>query len=258
MKEGILKNKVAVISGASSGIGKAIAIKFAVQEAVVYVLDLDSDGGRQTIQEIEKAGGQAFFYKCDVSIQQEVVTIFKEIWSDYKVDILVNNAGIAHIGNLENTREADMDRLYKVNVKGIYNCMYACIPFMKENNSGVILNMASIAASKAVADRFAYSMSKGAVRAMTYSVAKDYLAFGIRCNCISPARIHTPFVDNFLAQNYPGQEKEMFEKLSKSQPIARMGKPEEVAALALFLCSEDAAFITGMDYPIDGGYINLL
>jgi NAD(P)-dependent dehydrogenase (short-subunit alcohol dehydrogenase family) len=139
----------------------------------------------------------------------------------------------------------------------MYNCMQAAVPHMKANGGGIILNMASIAGTSGLADRFAYSMSKGAVVAMTYSVAKDYLAYNIRCNCISPARVHTPFVDGFLRRNYPGKEREMFEKLEKSQPIGRMAKPEEIADLALFLCSEEASFVTGSDYPIDGGFLNL-
>lgn len=135
--------------------------------------------------------------------------------------------------------------------------MHAAVGVMKQHGGGIILNMASIAASVGIPDRFAYSMTKGAVLSMTLSVAKDYLKDNIRCNCISPARVHTAFVDNFLAKNYPGKEAEMFDKLSKTQPIGRMGKPEEIAALALYLCSDEASFITGCDYPIDGGFIKL-
>jgi 2-keto-3-deoxy-L-fuconate dehydrogenase len=142
-------------------------------------------------------------------------------------------------------------------VKGAYNALYAAIPLLKSNGGGVILNMASIAAWVGITDRFAYSMSKGAIMAMSLSVARDYLADNIRCNTISPARVHTPFVDGFIAKNYAGKEDEIFEKLSKSQPIGRMGKPDEVAALALYLCSDEAGFITGCDYPIDGGFIKL-
>ena len=182
---------------------------------------------------------------------------FQKIAEERHIDILVNNAGISHIGNLQNTSEEDFDRVFSVNVKGIYNCMCAAVPHMMSNGGGIILNMASIAGTAGLADRFAYSMSKGAVIAMTYSVAKDYLAHNIRCNCISPARVHTPFVDGFLQRNYPGREKEMFEKLEKSQPIGRMGRPDEIAVLALYLCSDEASFITGSDYPIDGGFLTL-
>jgi len=185
-----------------------------------------------------------------------VKTLFDELARQGPFHILVNNAGISHIGTVESTTEADFDRLFSVNVKGVYNCTNAAIAHMKATG-GVILNMASIAGTAALADRFAYSMTKGAVVAMTYSVAKDYLAHKIRCNCISPARVHTPFVDGYLRKNYPGREQEMFQKLSASQPIGRMGNPEEVAALALFLCSDEASFITGVDYPLDGGFFNL-
>jgi len=169
----------------------------------------------------------------------------------------VNNAGIAHVGKLETTPEADFDRIIAVNVKGVYNCMQACIGHMKDSGGGVILNMASIAGTIGLADRFAYSTSKGAVVAMTYSVAKDYLPHNIRCNCISPARVRTPFVEGFVRKNYPGREQEMFSKLAAAQPIGRMGEPEEVALLALFLCSDEASFLTGVDYPLDGGFVNL-
>jgi NAD(P)-dependent dehydrogenase (short-subunit alcohol dehydrogenase family) len=174
-----------------------------------------------------------------------------------RIDILVNSAGIAHIGKLETTSEADLDRVYQVNVKGVYNTMHEVIGPMKKQGGGVILNIASVASTVGIADRFAYSMSKGAVLTMSYSVAKDYLHDHIRCNCISPARVHTAFVDGFLKANYPGKEQEMFEKLSRTQPIGRMGKPDEVAALALYLCSDESSFVTGTNYPIDGGFLTL-
>jgi 2-keto-3-deoxy-L-fuconate dehydrogenase len=249
-----LKNKHAVITGGGSGIGRAISVLFAKQGATVHIIELNADAAAQTIEEIEKAGGVAFGYTADISKQEQVLDVFKQAG---RVDILVNNAGIAHVGNLEGTTEADLDRIYNVNVKGAYNALYAAIPVMKANGGGVILNMASIAAWVGITDRFAYSMSKGAIMAMSLSVARDYLADNIRCNSISPARVHTPFVDGFIAKNYAGREDEIFEKLSKSQPIGRMGKPEEVAALALYLCSDEAGFITGTDYPIDGGFITL-
>jgi 2-keto-3-deoxy-L-fuconate dehydrogenase len=252
-----LKNKTAVITGGGSGIGKAIAKIFAKQGAEVHILDFDENGAAQAANEINTDGGKGFAIKCDVSNQQQVKEIIKNISNTSgTIDILVNNAGVAHIGTVETTGEDDFNRLLNVNVKGVYNCMQAAIPFMKEKG-GSILNMASIASTVGIPDRFAYSMTKGAVVGMTLATAKDYIKFNIRCNCISPARVHTPFVDGFLSKNYPGKETEMFEKLSKGQPIGRMAEPEEVAYLVLYLCSDEASFITGCDYPIDGGFIKL-
>jgi 2-keto-3-deoxy-L-fuconate dehydrogenase len=252
-----LDGKTAVITGAASGIGRAIAETFAAQGARVVILDLNAEPARQAAASICNSGGNADSRACDVTSQQQVKQVFQQLFHQGPVDILVNNAGIAHVGTLETTSEEDFDHVLRVNVKGVYNCMLACIPHMKQRRGGVILNMASIAGSSGIADRFAYSTSKGAVLAMTYSVAKDYLAYNIRCNCISPARVFTPFVEGYLAKNYPGREREMHEVLSRAQPVGRMGTPQEVAALALFLCSPQAEFITGVDYPIDGGFLNL-
>jgi 2-keto-3-deoxy-L-fuconate dehydrogenase len=249
-----LAGKKAVVTGGGSGIGKAIAVLFARQGAQVHVVELNEEAAQNTVAEIEAAGGQVSVYGCDVRRQDEVQSTFAAIGP---LDILVNNAGIAHVGNLENTTEEDLERVYQVNVKGAYHCLQAAVKGMKTRGGGVILNMASIAALVGLPDRFAYSMSKGAIHAMTLSVARDYLGAHIRCNSISPARVHTPFVDGFIARNYPGQEAQMFEKLSRTQPIGRMARPEEVAALALYLCSDEAGFITGCDYPIDGGFTTL-
>jgi 2-keto-3-deoxy-L-fuconate dehydrogenase len=249
-----LQGKVAIITGGGSGIGKAIATLFAKQGATVHIIDINSITGNEAAMDIKAMGCNAFSHSKDISHQETVVNLISSI---NKVDILVNSAGIAHIGNVENTSSSDVERLLSVNVKGVYNCIFATIPLMKKNGKGVILNMASTAASVGISDRFAYSMSKGAVLAMTLSVAKDYLKDNIRCNCISPARIHTPFVDGFIEKNYPNNKEEMFAKLSASQPIGRMGTPEEVAHLALYLCSDEAGFVTGSDYPIDGGFIRL-
>lgn len=249
-----LKNKTAVITGAASGIGKAVALVFAKQEASVHLLDMNADALAAVVEEIKKSGGIAIAHQLDVTSQAAVRTVFEKTG---KVDILVNCAGISHIGKADTTGEEDFDRVYKVNVKGMYNCLHEAIPGMKKNRQGVIINMASIANHVGLEDRFAYSMSKGAVVGMTLSVARDYLHDGIRCNSVSPARVHTAFVDNFLAKNYPGKEQEMFDKLSRSQPIGRMAKPEEVAHLILYLCSDEASFITGCDYPIDGGFLKL-
>ena len=253
-----LEKKVTVITGAGSGIGKAIAELFAAQRATVFLLDLNADTLEETTKQIASRGGKAFSIRCNVADQQEVAKVFQDIiQQENQLDILVNSAGIAHIGKLETTSVSDFERIFNVNVKGVYNTMYAAVVQMKNQGGGVILNLASVAASLGIADRFAYSMSKGAVLSMTLSVAKDYIAHNIRCNCMSPARVHTAFVDGFLKANYPGQEDEMFQKLSKTQPIGRMGKPSEIAGLALYLCSDEAGFVTGCDYPIDGGFVKL-
>jgi 2-keto-3-deoxy-L-fuconate dehydrogenase len=232
-------------------------LKFAAYGASLRILDINKKDAESACQEIITAGGKASVHTCDVTNHGGVKSLFEELFRNERIHILVNSAGISHIGTVESTTEADFDRIFQVNVKGFYNCMQACVGHMKTHGGGVILNMASIAGSAALSDRFAYSMSKGAVIAMTYSVAKDYLSHNIRCNCISPARVHTPFVDGYLKKHYSGREKEMFEKLSQAQPIGRMGEPAEVASLALFLCSEEASFITGVDYPMDGGFMNL-
>lgn len=249
-----LTNKSAVITGGGSGIGLAIAKLFAQQGAQVHIIDLSHEAGQKAVSEITQQGGKAFHYSCDVSNQIQVVSTLNTI---AEVDILINNAGIAHVGKADSTSEEDFMRVFNVNVKGAYNCLFAAIPLMKKRGGGAILNLASIASVVGIEDRFAYSMSKGAIYAMSMSVARDYLADNIRSNSISPARIHTPFVDGFIAKNYPGKEAEIFEKLSKSQPIGRMGTPQEVASLALYLCSDEAGFITGNDYPLDGGFIKL-
>ena len=252
-----LAGKKAIVTGGGSGIGRAIAKLFARQGAEVYILDFDETAASRVIDEIKKDSENSDAMKCDVSNQLQVNDIIQSIAEKNKyIDILVNNAGVAHVGNVEGTSEEDFSRLFNVNVKGVYNLLHAVIPFMKEKG-GAILNMASVASSVGLPDRFAYSMTKGAVVGMTISTAKDYINYKIRCNCISPARVHTPFVDGFIAKNYPGKEKEMFEKLSKTQPIGRMAEPEEIAYLVLYLCSDEASFITGCDYPIDGGFIKL-
>lgn len=252
-----LENKSAIVTGGASGIGLAVSQLFARQGAVVHILDQNKVQADKAVASIKKEKGIAFFHVADISNQEEISKVITAIVQKSPVDILVNNAGIAHIGNAANTEEKDFDRLFSVNVKGTYNCMHAVLPFMQKQMKGVILNMASIASSSGISDRFAYSMSKGAVVSMTMSVARDFIKEGIRCNCISPARVHTPFVDGFLQANYPGKEKEMFDKLAAGQPIGRMATPYEIACLVLYLCSDEASFITGCDYPIDGGFLKL-
>lgn len=249
-----LKNKTALVTGGGSGIGKAICLILAMQEASVHVIDLNKEQAEQTVNEIKNQNGNGYSHALDVSNQTDVNAVFNTIG---KIDILVNCAGISHIGNAVNTSQEDFEKIFQVNVKGVYNCLHAGIPLLQKNGGGAIVNISSIAAKVGLSDRFAYSMSKGAVHAMTLSVAKDYLNDNIRCNSISPARVHTPFVDGFLKKNFPGKEQEMFENLSKTQPIGRMGNPEEIAKQVLYLCSDEASFITGSDYAIDGGFVTL-
>jgi 2-keto-3-deoxy-L-fuconate dehydrogenase len=251
-----LDGKSAIVTGAGSGIGRAIAATFAAQGARVFALDLDLAAASETAAAISAAGGSAAALECDVTSAASVSDAFARADCDAaRLDILVNNAGIGHVGTVETTSEADLDRLYAVNVKGIFLCSKEALPRMRAAGGGVILNLASIASLVGVVDRFAYSMTKGAVLTMTRSIAVDFIKSHIRCNCVCPSRVHTPFVDGYLRANYPGREREMFEQLSEYQPIGRMGTPEEVAALALYLCSDEASFITGQAYPIDGGVL---
>jgi len=251
-----LDDKTAIITGGGSGIGKGIAEMFAERGAHVHIFEVDKATAEETATEIVAAGGTATACVCDITDQAAVKSQVEAIVADRgKIDILVNNAGIAHVGDVTTTEEADFDRVMAVNVKGVYNCCYAVIPQMPQGSA--ILNIASTVAWFGLAERFAYSTSKGAVVALTYSVAKDFVDKGIRCNAILPGRIHTPFVDGFVAQNYPGEEEAVMKKLAAFQPIGRMGSPQEIAVAALFLCSDEASFVTGSVHPIDGGTLSI-
>jgi NAD(P)-dependent dehydrogenase (short-subunit alcohol dehydrogenase family) len=242
--------KHALVTGGGSGIGRAIAVRLAAEGAHVTVLERGAAEGEGTAAEIRAAGGAARVVAADVADTEAMRAAFASL---EKLDVLVNNAGIAHIGNVVNTTAADLDRIYAVNVKGVFHGLHFGVPRLLAAGGGAIVNLASLASRVGLADRFAYGMSKGAVFTMTLSVARDFVEKKIRCNCVCPARVHTPFVDGFLAKNYPGKEKEMFAKLSAAQPIGRMGEPHEIAALVAFLCSDEAGFITGSAYDIDGG-----
>jgi len=250
----LLHQKTAVVTGGGSGIGKEVCIVLAKQGAKVYVVDLSEQSANETVDIIKKNGGEGKSIVIDVTNQKALMTAYAQIDA---IHILVNCAGISHIGNATSTEEQDFEKIFNVNVKGVYNSLHAALPIMQKTGGGAIVNISSIVAKVGVSDRFAYGMSKGAVHAMTLSVAKDYIKDNIRCNSISPGRVHTPFVDGFLKKNYPGKEAEMFDKLSKTQPIGRMGKPIEIAHQVLYLCSDEASFITGSDYAIDGGYVTL-
>lgn len=252
-----LDGKSAIITGGASGIGAAISAAFAGAGATVHILDLQGAAASATSSAITEAGGKAFAHTCNVADQAHVDDVFSSILRSQQIDILANNTGISSIGTVATTSSQEFQKILDINVSSVFYCTRAIIGHMVERGGGVILNMASVAATAGLPERFAYSTSKGAVRAMTMSVAVDFVKQGIRCNCISPARVHTSFVDGYLAKNYPGRESEMFEKLSAAQPIGRMAKPAEIADLALYLCSDQAAFVTGTDYAIDGGFFNL-
>lgn len=253
-----LTGKTAIVTGAASGIGLAIANVFAEAGAAVQLLDVNQAALDASVSDINSRSSVAqpcTGHVCDVTQQSSVDLVFDAISSARgRIDILVNNAGISAVGNVLGCDDAQLDRVFAVNVKGVFHCLKAGVRhMMSDGMGGAIVNLASIASVLGLADRFSYSATKGAVLTMTYSVAIDYVKKGIRCNCVCPGRVHTPFVDGYLQKNYPGKEKEMFAKLSAYQPLGRMGKPTEIAHLILYLASDEAAFVTGAAYPIDGG-----
>lgn len=252
-----LSQKTIIITGAGSGIGRAIALTLASQHAHVIILDLDEAAASNTSKAIQEAGGSSAFYTVEVSDLESIKKTIADIELHSPIELLINNAGVGHVGTAENTSPEFFDRLYNINVKGYYHLIHAVLPYMIKRSKGNIINLASVAGTVGISERFAYSISKGAVLAMTRSVAKDFIKQGIRCNSISPGRVHTPFVDGYLAKNYPGKEAEVFAQLAKTQPIGRMGEPNEIAALALYLASDESSFVTGTDFPIDGGFIKL-
>lgn len=250
-----MNSQTVLITGGASGIGLAMVRKFAAEGNQVFFIDTNHLAGTKLQIEAQDKGQQVKFLEGSIASFSEVEQLLHQIPG--KIHILINNAGISHIGKVETTSEDDFDRLFQVNVKGMFNCIKAALPKLKVDGGGSILNMCSVAATIGIPDRFAYSMTKGAALSMTLSVARDYVQDGIRCNCLSPGRVHTPFVDGFLAKNYPGKEKEMYDKLAATQPIGRMGTPEEIAELAYFISSEAGGFITGANFNIDGGFMGL-
>ncbi len=250
-----MRHQNILITGGASGIGLAIVRKFAAEGSRVYFIDKNEKEGIKVQFEEHEKGHEVKFFQADITDFSQIEKVIQSIPG--KLHTLINNAGISHIGKAESTSEEDFDSVYSVNVKGMFLCIKAALPRLKEHGGGSILNMCSVAATIGIPDRFAYSMTKGAALSMTLSVARDYVTDGIRCNCISPGRVHTPFVDGFLAKNYPGKEKEMFEKLAATQPIGRMGTPEEIAELAYFISSDAGSFITGANFNIDGGFMGL-
>jgi len=248
-----LKSKVALVTGAASGIGQAIAKVFAAAGAHVFVADRDEPGGVATAREIQQQAAAAEFLPLDVTDEAQCESARETLHRAFgRLDVLVNNAGIGHVGTMLQTSGADLDRLYAVNVRGMFNVTKAFLPAMIERKAGTIVNLASIGGVVAVRDRLAYTTTKFAVVGLTKALALDHALEGIRVNCICPGRVETPFVKARLAE-YPDPEK-AYRDMASTQAIGRMGRPDEIAAAALYLASDEAAFVTGTDFIIDGGW----
>lgn len=247
-----LTNKTALITGAGSGIGAAIAELFARAQAFVYVTDRDENSGRQTVEQIRQQNGQAEFLPLDVADDAQCQSVADHVHRTHpQLDILVNNAGIGHVGTIMQTTAADLDRLYRVNVRGVFSVTKVFLPKMLERKSGNIINLASIGGVVGIRDRLAYCTTKFAVVGFTKSLALDHALDGIRCNCICPGRVETPFVKARLKE-YPDPEK-AYREMAASQAVGRMAAPEEMAAAALYLAADESSFMTGTAFIIDGG-----
>ncbi len=252
-----LDGKVALVTGAGSGIGEAIARLYARQGAQVIVIDMRGDAAETVSAAIGEEGGAARAWKLDVADEAQVQAAIQEIAAAYgRVDILVNNAGVSHVGNLLETTVEEWDRVMRVNAFGVFLCAREAVRQMlaQEPTGGVIINMASAAGLIGVERRLPYSTSMGAVISMTRAIAIDYVTQGIRCNAICPGTVDTPFVAGYLARNFPGREEEVRQQLHARQPIGRMGRPDEIANAALYLAADEASFVTGSMLVIDGGW----
>jgi NAD(P)-dependent dehydrogenase (short-subunit alcohol dehydrogenase family) len=247
-----LQDKTALISGAGSGIGAAVSETFAAQGARVIVVDRDEAAGAAQVQKIIDAGGSAEFMQCDVADVDSCENVAKEVFEKYgELDILINNAGIGHVGTIFQTTAEDLDRMYQVNVRGVFNMSKAFIGSMVERKKGSIVNTASIGGVVGLYDRLAYCTTKFAVVGLTKCMALDHAMDGVRVNCVCPGRVETPFVKARLAE-YPDPEK-AYKEMSASQANGRMGRPEEIAAAMLYLASDESQFVTGSELIIDGG-----
>jgi 2-keto-3-deoxy-L-fuconate dehydrogenase len=252
-----LDKKIAFVTGAGSGIGEHIARLFAQQGAHVILADIRSDTVERVANAIQAAGGSARPQQLDVAEESQIKAAIERVAAtEGRLDILVNNAGISHVGTILETSLEDWERVMRVNAGGIFLCAREGVRQMLAQSpvGGVIINMSSVAATIGIERRLSYSASKGAVLALTRSIAIDFVTQEIRCNAICPGTVHTPFVEGYLARNFAGHEHEVRQQLHARQPIGRMGRPDEIAYAALYLASDEAAFVTGSALVIDGGW----
>jgi 2-keto-3-deoxy-L-fuconate dehydrogenase len=248
-----LDNKITLVTGAGSGIGEAIAILFAKAGAFVGVIDRDEAAAQKTAGTIIENGGQSKAIHLDVTDEDGCIEISESVQEEFgHIDVLVNNAGIGHVGTLLETEGEDLDRMYSVNVRGVFNMTKAVLTDMIGSGKGNIINLASIGGVVAVKDRLAYCTTKFAVVGFTKCIALDHAAEGIRCNCICPGRVETPFVSARLKE-YPDPEK-AYKEMASTQALGRMAKPEEIASAALYLACDESSFVTGTPFLIDGGW----
>src|SRR5947207_11967548 len=248
-----LQNKITLVTGAGSGIGAAMAETFARAGAVVFVTDRDEKAGRAVAADIQEKAGRAEFLVLDVTSEESCLRVAQTVLAKHgRLDVLVNNAGIGHVGTVMQTSGADLDRLYAVNVRGVFNVIRVFLAGMLERKSGNIINLASIGGVVGVRERVAYCTTKFAVAGLTKSMALDHAKDGIRVNCICPGRVETPFVAARLAES--SDPVKARQAMSATQAVGRMGKPEEIAAAALYLASDESAFVTGTEFIIDGGF----
>jgi NAD(P)-dependent dehydrogenase (short-subunit alcohol dehydrogenase family) len=244
-----LAAKTALVTGAGSGIGRAIAQLFARQGATLWVVDRDAGAGAAVVAEIHAAGGRAEFAGLDISDPAAVDALGQHL---PPLDILVNNAGIGHVGSLLTTTAADLDRLHAVNVRGTFNLCKTAVPPMLERRRGSVINLASVAGVVAVRDRLAYTVTKHAIVGLTKALALDHSHTGVRFNAICPGRVETPFVQSRIAE-YPDPA-QAYREMASTQLNGRMARPEEIAAAALYLAADEAAMVTGSTLLIDGGW----
>jgi len=252
-----LDQKIAFVTGAGSGIGEQIARLFAQQGAHIVLADIRLDAAERVAGEIQAAGGNANVQQLDVAEESQVKAVIEQVaTAEGRLDILVNNAGISHVGNILETSLEDWERVMSVNARGVFLCAREGVRQMLAQSpvGGVIINMSSVAATIGIDRRLPYCASKGAVLALTRSIAIDFATQGIRCNAICPGTVHTPFVEDYLARHFADHEDEVRRQLHARQPIGRMGRPDEIAFAALYLASDEAAFVTGSALVIDGGW----